>query len=277
MVDRNDRNKFLGDNLKEMETDKQKVNLILYSGGYKYPFYNGVMRFFDMHRHKFDLDQVVATSSASFCAAMHASGYTSDHAIKDLVLNLSRDKILKYRNKKYYIYSESFAPFINIDAIKRRRYTTNICIKNTKTNEISLVDITQCNTNEEVIRYITAAHSIPGVTEMPVGNKEDGYLVNCMTEKISHWKTIKRDKDTLDVIVFQSNPLEVQRNELKLFSKAEMPINENLQKDLFDNVDDFIFAYPKQPLITVENDEIGGFADFYEGYRVIKDKLRHLL
>lgn len=260
-----------------METKKQKVNLILYSGGHKYPFYNGVMRFFDMHRHKFDLEQVIATSSASFCAAMHASGYTSDHAIKDLVLNLSRDKILNYRNKKYYINSECFSPFINIDAIKTRRYTTNICIKNTKSQEIVLVDITQCSSDEEVIRYITAAHSIPGVTELPVGNKEDGYLVNCMSEKISHWKKVKKNKDTLDIVVFQANPLEVQKNELKLFPKIEVPINEKIQKDLFDNIDEFIFAYPKEELLTIENDEIGGFSDFYEGYKTIKNKLRHLL
>lgn len=263
---------------------KNKIDLILYAGGYKYPFFNGVMRFFDIHQDKFEINSITGTSSAAFCSAMHASGYTSDHHIRDLILNISKDKILEYKRKGfkkiYKINSDAFRIFINLEAIKNKPYDVNVCVQNNKTKEVIIKNLKDCETRSEAVDYITAAHTIPGVTDFTLGCEEHGYLINSVSVGLDAWGVL-RDSQNVKVVVFQTNPHEAPQKEIKLFSQLTadniIPLDTEYQKSLLRKNKDCIFIYPEGNIQSIENDEIGGFSDFYEGFKTAKASLKVFL
>lgn len=272
---------------------KKKVDLILTAGGYKYPFYNGVMRFFDVNKDKIELNSITATCSGSFVAAMHASGYNSDHRVNYI---LNANDVLKFnwkflKEKSFFTFDQKVVQnFINIDTIKNKPYGVYFGLFNTKTKKVVYKDIKECENNEEIIKYIHASHAVPGIVSSPCGNAEEGYLVNSVFADPYVTENIKaHDKDSIKIVVLQGDPNKVPvyksklknlRNKLetkllgKLLATPGIPKIQNTCQFIVNNPK-FLYIYPDSPFIF--SDSFKDNNNFIEGYEKTKLKLKEYL
>lgn len=269
---------------------EKKVDLVLTAGGYKYPFYNGVMKFFEIHKDKLPLNSITGACSGAFCAAMHASGYSNDYRVRHVI---NAENILKIKIKKFftrgptYSFNEKiFESFVNIDAINSKPYKVYFGFYNTKTEKIVYKDLAKCVSNKEVISLIKAAHTLPGVTEATYGNRDEGYLVNPDTVAENMYSPAQLNTDTLKVVVLQGNPfapqhyrraLDVKKLKFKSFLFKKLltghfePNNNLIDKKFIEENPGYLYIYPDTPFSFT--DSFVEENNYLEGYKKAKEIL----
>lgn len=189
------------------------LHLALSSGGYKYPFYTGVMRYIESHSDVFKIKSISGCSVGNCSTLVHASGYNKEHYISARTWLAESDTLLKFdpknlMDKSLFTLDESFFEYyINYSAIMSRDYDIYFSYMNSKTKEIEYIDVKSLPSRDAILYYLKGSCTIPILMKKEIGDENDGYIIDAglsapfPTEKLD----LAPEKD-LKIVVLSINP-----------------------------------------------------------------------
>lgn len=215
------------------------VHIALAAGGYKYPFYTGVMRFFDMHQKEFNIKTISGCSVGNCSAMIHAGGYNKEHYISARTW-LKSGELLKFDisnlfHKSIYRLDESFFEYyINYAAMMSRPYDVYFSYLHTSDNEVHYKNTKELGSRGEILNFLKGSCTVPILMKKEVGDEENGYIIDAgLKEPIPSRLLEKAPEEDLKIVVCPVNPFG-RRKQFNIMSFAYDYLSSKLSSSILE-------------------------------------------